>query len=502
MQLRHLRIPELLAAAGGDPWQLDETVQSGSPGEINDLATAFHDAGVCMGETSDEFVEAKKRFEAAWDRDDGGGHPINDSDEVQRATSSLHLDREQFARIAVDLEGVAASLAETQQSSATTIRTLEASLQQIDNAIETAIQQNGTQFDENDLAPLKNMAIQDVRDALNTIETDRKTYAGELTRVSASMQADGYTPDVIDSADGDGTNAVTAAEKEAAGYAAGQRAADQSLVASGGPMTPEKQAAAARLRDYATITDAAADPTAIRLAGERLNDFQTARQPPGSLPSDPILGADPQRRALVRGEWQKQLEQGSAWSPPMTPDEATAWMDRQEARARSDAIEKTIAALENQGLAHDEATTIVDAASQGVPWSELAYGASVADPLSAVEKLDGALSSGRHSLPWETYSPEALKTVSNIGRGLGALGSVLEVGVAVNDWQNGAPAGATFGGLAGSLGGGIGGGAFVGFLGGWTMGPPGAFVGTVVGGLAGGSIGEQTGTAFGSNLDK
>lgn len=137
-----------------------------------------------------------------------------------------------------------------------------------------------------------------------------------------------------------------------------------------------------------------------------------------------------------------------------------------------------------------------------MPWSELAYGASVADPLSAVEKLDGALSSGRHSLPWETYSPEALKTVSNIGRSLGVLGSVLEVGVAVNDWQNGAPAGATFGGLAGSLGGGIGGGALVGFLGGWTMGPPGAFVGTVVGGLAGGSVGEQSGTALGSKLDK
>jgi len=502
MQLRHLSVPELLAAAGGDPWQLDETIQSGSPGEINDLATAFHDAGVCMGETTDEFVEAKRRFEAAWDRDDAGGHPINDSDEVARATSTLHLDREQFARIAVDLEGVAASLAETQQSSATTIQTLEASLQQIDNAIELAIQQNGTQFDENDLAPLKNMAIQDVRDALTSIGTDRQSYAGELTRVSASMQAEGYTPDAMDSADGDGVNATDVAAKEAATYDAAQRAADQSLVAGGGPMTPEKEAASARLRDYATITNPTADPTVVRLAGERLDDFHTARQPPGSLRPDPILGADPQRRALVRGEWQRQLEQGSPWSPPMTPDEATLWMDQQEAHARSDAIEKTIAALENQGLAHDEAATIVGVASQGVPWSDLAYGASVADPLSAVEKLDGALSSGRHSLPWETYSPEALKTVGNIGRGLGVAGSLLEVGVALHDWQNGAPAGATFGGLAGSLGGGAAGGALTGFLGGWALGPGGAFVGTVVGGLAGGALGQQGGTALGANFDK
>lgn len=502
MQLRHLRVPELIAAAGGDPWQADETIQSGSPSEIDELANAFHDAGVCMGETSDEFIEAKKRFEAAWDREDGAGHPINDSDEVNRATSSLHLDQRQFARIAVDLEGVAASLAETQKSSAEAIQSLEASLQQIDNAIENAIRQNGAQFDESDLAPLKNMAIQDVRDAFTAIGTDRQRYAGDLTRLSASMQAEGYTLDAIDNSDGDGVNATDTASKNAADYAAGQRAIDEALVASGGTTTPEMEAASARLRDYATITDPTAAPTAIRLAGERLDDFQTARKPPGSLPADPVLGADPQRRALVRGEWQRQLEQGSPWSPPMTPDEATAWMDRQEARARSDAIEKTITALENQGLPHDEATTIVDAASQGVPWSELAYGASVADPLSAIGKLDGALSSGRHSLPWETYSPEALKTVGNIGRGLGFAGSLLEVGVALNDWHNGAPAGATFGGLAGSLGGGAAGGALTGFLGGWALGPGGAFVGTVVGGLAGGALGQQGGTTLGANFDK
>jgi hypothetical protein len=337
---------------------------------------------------------------------------------------------------------------------------------------------------------------------LSAIGTDRQSYAGELTRASASMQAEGYLPDAIDGNDGDGTNAARVAANEAGDYESSQRAADQSLVDSGGPMTPEKAAAAARLRDYATIQDPTADPAAIRLAGERLDDFQTARKPPGSLPADPILGADPQRRGLVRGEWQEQLEQGSPWSPPMTPDEATAWMDQQEARARSDAIEKTITALENQGIAREEATTIVDAAAQGVPWSELAYGASVADPLSAIEKVDGALSDGRHSLPWETYSPEALKTVSNIGKGLGWTGSILEVGVAVHDWQNGAPAGATFGGAAGSVGGGAIGGALAGFLGGWAMGPPGAFVGTVVGGLAGGTLGQQGGTALGASLDK
>ena len=67
-------------------------MQSGSPGEISDLATAFYEAGVCTSDTSDEFNVAKQRFESAWDRQDGGDHPINDSTEVKRATESLHLN--------------------------------------------------------------------------------------------------------------------------------------------------------------------------------------------------------------------------------------------------------------------------------------------------------------------------------------------------------------------------------------------------------------------------
>jgi hypothetical protein len=501
MNLRHLSIPELIVAAGGDPWKLDETIQSGSPGEINELATAFYNAGVCIGDTSDEFNQAKKRFEDAWDRNDGAGHPINDSEEVQRATESLHLDKEEIARIAVDLETISASLAEAQQTSSAAIRVLGGNLQQIDDAIEAAIVQNGLTVDENDLAPLKNMAVQEVREALQAVGVARDSYGGELSRAMASLQAEGYTPDAIDGVDGNNVNASDVARNEAAEYDAKQRAADQALMDSGGPMTPEKEAAAARLRDYATIQDPSADPTAIRLAGERLDDFQTAQQPPGTLPRDPILGADPQRRALVRQEWQKQLEQGSPWMPPMTPDEATSWMDQQEAAARGEAIDRTVKALENQGMSREEATSIVDAASQGATWSDLAYGADVAGPLSELKLVDGALSDGRHSLPWETYSPEALKTVSNIGKVLGGAGSLLEVGVAVNEWREGAPPGATFGGLAGSLGGGAGGGAALGFIGGWTLGPGGAFVGAVVGGLAGSALGKQGGTALGGVLD-
>ena len=73
-QLVHLSVPELIGAAGGDPWQIDDTIQAGAPGEISELATSFHNAAVCTTQTGEEFAQAKKRFAQAWDRDDPA-HP-------------------------------------------------------------------------------------------------------------------------------------------------------------------------------------------------------------------------------------------------------------------------------------------------------------------------------------------------------------------------------------------------------------------------------------------
>ena len=215
MELSYLDVVELTRLAGGDPWKIDATVQIGSPGEIHELATAFHDAGVCMGDTSREFGEAKRRFEAAWDRQDGAGHPINDSDEVTRATTSLNLDKEELARVAVDLGNISASLAETQHTSQSSIQELEASLQRIDDAIAAAVEQNGVVVDEHTIAPLKNIAVQEVREALSSIGSARDTYAAELAGAMNSMRANGYLPDAVDAADGDGVSGSGAARGEA-----------------------------------------------------------------------------------------------------------------------------------------------------------------------------------------------------------------------------------------------------------------------------------------------
>ena len=95
MQLRYLSIPELIAGAHGDPWAIDRSLQSGRPGQISDLAMAFHRAGRCSKDTDDAFDEAYRRFEASWNRENGE-HPINDATEVQRAMKSLHFQAAQL----------------------------------------------------------------------------------------------------------------------------------------------------------------------------------------------------------------------------------------------------------------------------------------------------------------------------------------------------------------------------------------------------------------------
>ncbi|ORB98691.1 hypothetical protein B1T48_28565, partial [Mycobacterium persicum] len=115
MQLHCVSIALLIAEAGGDPWAINRSLQAGRPAQISDLAKAFHDAGASTAEADAAFNQALRRFEWAWNRENGE-HPINDSAEVQRVTTSLKLQAAQLPRIAVDLENIAATLAQAQRS--------------------------------------------------------------------------------------------------------------------------------------------------------------------------------------------------------------------------------------------------------------------------------------------------------------------------------------------------------------------------------------------------
>jgi hypothetical protein len=139
MQLRYISIPALIAAAGGDSWAINQSLQAGRPSEISNLAGAFHAAGRCTAEADNAFEQARSRFGAAWNHQNGD-HPIDDSAEVQRVTKSLGAQSLQLPKVGADLENIAATLAEAQRTAAAQIASLEGQLQQLDNLIGQAVE--------------------------------------------------------------------------------------------------------------------------------------------------------------------------------------------------------------------------------------------------------------------------------------------------------------------------------------------------------------------------
>jgi hypothetical protein len=195
-QLVHLSVPELIGAAGGDPWQIDDTIQAGAPGEISELATSFHNAAVCTTQTGEEFAQAKKRFAQAWDRDDPA-HPINDAEEVRRATESLHMSSEQMGRVAVDLQAIAADLAQAQRSGQISIGNLQVRLKQIDDLIESELQAAAAAGHQLDWSELKRAAVEATRQSLGEMTALRNAYGAKLNAAQMEMATDGYDTSTV-----------------------------------------------------------------------------------------------------------------------------------------------------------------------------------------------------------------------------------------------------------------------------------------------------------------
>ncbi|MCV7253958.1 hypothetical protein H7J86_17505 [Mycobacterium hackensackense] len=496
LQLKHLNVGELIGAAGGDPWQLDRALDGGSPGEISELASAFYEAGVCTRETSEEFNTAKQRFESAWDRQDGGAHPINDSAEVQRATDSLHLTKEQMSRIGVELQTISAALSESQRSGKVSISNLEARLEQLDDQIDARIAVAAADGRTADWSDLKAAAIDATANSLHEMQAIHDAYGSALDKATQAMSADGYHADPTSDIDGQGEER-NYGQAEAQKYGEAERAADQELVNSPGGWTPEKQAAAGRLRDYATINDPTSSVDETRYAGERLNDYETSRST-GPLPIDPVLGGDARTRAQRRLEMQQKLEQGLLGSAGMTPDQATELLDSSERQARELVITRVQEQLQQAGMSPQGAAQVATEMSHGIIPKELVEGASAAGkPISglkeAFDRTGESLPTGSH---WNesvvTYSAHDVEALKAVGSKLGVAGNLIDLGVGLYDIQHGVPVGQ----VAAKTGGGMAGAWALGALGaeiGAPAGPPGVFIGSVTLGTIGAIYGEDAG---------
>lgn len=209
MQVHYIGIAALIAEAGGDPWAINQSLQAGRPAQISDLAEAFHTAGRCTTESSTAFNEARRRFEASWNRENGE-NPINDSAEVQRVTKSLGAQSLQLPRIGVDLENIAAALAEAQRTGAVLISTLEGQLQQLDNVIGQAVEMaKGVDLSAADRSALdvliahrEQEAVDDTKSALGQLQSVRDGYSDCLQKSLATLHTDGYEPAAIQALDG------------------------------------------------------------------------------------------------------------------------------------------------------------------------------------------------------------------------------------------------------------------------------------------------------------
>ena len=209
--------------AGGDPWTVNDMLQSGRPAQIADLAQAFHNAGQSTREADSAFAEARSRVDA-WVRDNGQ-HPITDSAEVQRTAKALNLQAAQLPKIAVDLETIAAALAQTQGTAAGYINALETRLQQLDDWIgqaDSMIKQDQNLLaqadDEDDIDALEadidwleqyindceREAIDDTKSNLQWLDQIRDQYADGLKKAKANLRTDGYDPNTLLALDGEG----------------------------------------------------------------------------------------------------------------------------------------------------------------------------------------------------------------------------------------------------------------------------------------------------------
>jgi hypothetical protein len=506
VRLRYIDLGKLIAEAGGDPWAIDKSLQSGRPARISDLARAFHNAGQCTTEADSAFLDARRRFEASWNRENGE-HPINDSAEVQRATTSLTVQAAQLPKIGVDLENVAATLAEAQRTSGVLISTLDTQLEDIDRQLGEAyaLERNGhpsahdkQQLDQH-ISDLERQAIGDTKSTLGQLQSIRSGYSGYLQKSLTNLRVkDGYDPAAIQGLDADGQPSREEQDQKAVdAYNANQRAKDQTLVDGPGTTTPEKADAAARLRDYVTATNPVADTDARRLASERLDDFNMAHFS-GPLPVDPMLGGDARSRAQMRLEWQKKLQQGFAGGLPMTPDQVTQMLDNSEARARVVMTQQAVKGLERQGMSPAGAAAVVGRLSQGVPFSELAKEDSqlLSAAGAGVRSMADSASNGRHYMPGVLTAADA-DVLLKVGKRLGAAGTLIDGALAVNDWSNGAKPGERFGEFAGSTAAGAAATWATTVVAGSVLGPEGTFVAAIIASVAaaqgGGAVGKWSG---------
>lgn len=251
--LVNLSVADLVARAGGDPWKINDDLQAGDPAAVNAQADAFHAAAGSATEVENDFRSAKERFEKGWQHN-GVEHPITDSPEVTRATQTLHLQKAQLAKIALDLENVAAALATAQRTCDGQIASLDSFLHGTDDAIGAAKAAN------KDTTALHDAAVAAVRITLGEVRGARDGYAVRLasSEVDLAPLTGEALPGAAD-AEGEGKG-----EGEAPTVSKTDVAIGASGAVAGGTADGVRQAAIKAIGQGPTTGPGAADPGLLK----------------------------------------------------------------------------------------------------------------------------------------------------------------------------------------------------------------------------------------------
>jgi hypothetical protein len=179
--------------------------------EISNLAEAFHRGGRCTAEADHAFAQARDRFDAAWNHQNGD-HPINDSAEVKRVTDHLGAQSLQLPKIGADLENIAAALADAQKAAAARIATLGAQLKEISDLVihaDDMLKHDNLSAAEQDtlhafINTCEDDALRDTKEALAQLLSIRNGYADGLQKSLNNLHTEGYDGAPLHGLDSDG----------------------------------------------------------------------------------------------------------------------------------------------------------------------------------------------------------------------------------------------------------------------------------------------------------
>ncbi|MBO0882293.1 MAG: hypothetical protein J2P17_18535 [Mycobacterium sp.] len=245
--------------------------------------------------------------------------------------------------------------------------------------------------------------------------------------------------------------------------------------------------------DQATVNDPHADPTAKRLAQERLDDLRNSNLVGPPVP-DPVLGGDTKTRAQARRQFQEFLESGKAYPdrPPLTPDQATQLIDKWEFNSRNMILNDFGKQLQAAGVSPPGVERAIGEIRGGKTPGQVLH-----DATSGLSDYGGALGGGAEShgaaVPrgqhWApnvpVWSESDAKALEGFGRHLTKAGIGLDALVTGYDVASGAPLGPAAAGLGARAAGGFAGGWAAGSLWGSLVGPEGTLIVGFLGGVAG-----------------